>query len=124
MEAPPPISPPPPPPAAKPDSSDKLLIILCHLSLFLGVGLIFPLVIYLVKKGESEKVAAHACESLNFHISLFIYGLVSVLLTALVIGIPLLLAVAVMAIVLPILAAVKASEGGFYRYPFCIRMVG
>jgi uncharacterized Tic20 family protein len=121
METPPPIS--APPPAAKPDSSDKLLIILCHLSLFLGVGLIFPLIIYLVKKGESEKIADHAREALNFHISLFIYGFVSVLLSALLVGIPMLLAVAVMALVLPIVAAVKASEGGFYRYPLCIRLV-
>jgi hypothetical protein len=121
METPPPIS--APPPAAKPDNSDKLLIILCHLSLFLGVGLIFPLIIYLVKKGESEKIADHAREALNFHISLFIYGFVSVLLSALLVGIPMLMAVAVMALVLPIVAAVKASEGGFYRYPLCIRLV-
>jgi len=47
------------------------------------VGLIFPLIIYLVKKGESEKIADHAREALNFHISLFIYGFVSVLLSAL-----------------------------------------
>ena len=122
MEAPPPLN--AQPSVAKPDSNEKLLIILCHLSLFLGVGIIFPLIIYLVKKGESEKIAAHARESLNFHISLFIYGLVSIFLCAIFIGFPLLFAVMIMALVLPIVAAVKASEGAFYRYPICLRLVG
>ncbi len=121
METPPPLI--APPPIAKPDSNEKLLIILCHLSLFLGVGIIFPLIIYLVKKSESEKIAAHARESLNFHISLIIYGLASIFLCAIFIGFPLLLALMVMALVLPIMAAVKASEGNFYRYPFCLRLV-
>ena len=98
MEAPPPLN--AQPSVAKPDSNEKLLIILCHLSLFLGVGIIFPLIIYLVKKGESEKIAAHARESLNFHISLFIYGLVSIFLCAIFIGFPLLFAVMIMALVL------------------------
>ncbi|HZF00812.1 MAG TPA: DUF4870 domain-containing protein [Methylomirabilota bacterium] len=121
MEAPPPLNSPPLP--AKPDSNEKLLIILCHVSLFLGVGLIFPLIIYLVKKGESEKITAHAREALNFHISLFIYGFCSVLLCVIFIGIPLLFALAIMALVLPIVAAVKASDGGFYRYPLTLRLV-
>ncbi len=111
------------PPAPKPDSNDKLFIILCHLSLFLGVGLILPLIVYLVKKGESENVAAHAKEALNFHLSLIIYGIGSFLLCMVVIGIPLLFALALMAFVLPIVAAVKASEGNFYRYPLTLRLV-
>ena len=121
MENPPPLI--APPPVAPSDNNEKLLIILCHLSLFLGVGLIFPLIIYLVKKGESEKIAAHARESLNFHLSLFIYGICAVVLTMIIIGFPLLLGLMVMALVLPIVAAVKASEGGFYRYPLCLRLV-
>src|SRR5689334_17598646 len=107
METPPLIS--PPPAAAKPDSNDKLFTILSHLSLFLGVGLILPLIVYLVKKGESEKVAAHAREALNFHLSLVIYGIAAFVLCWVLIGFPLLFAVAVMALVFPIVAAVKAS---------------
>ena len=121
METPPTLT--PPPAATKPDSNEKLFIILCHLSLFLGVGLILPLIIYLVKKGESEKIAAHAREALNFQLSLFIYGIGSFLLCLIFIGIPLLFALAVMAFVLPIVAAVKAADGGFYRYPLAIRLV-
>jgi uncharacterized Tic20 family protein len=122
MEIPPPII--APLPAVKPDSTEKLLIILCHLSLFLGVGILLPLIIYLVKKGESPKIADHARESLNFHISLFIYGIAAFLMCAVFIGFPLLFALAIMAVVLPIVAAIKASEGNFYRYPLCLRLVG
>lgn len=121
METPPTLSVPPPTP--KPDGNDKLFIILCHLSLFLGVGLILPLIVFLVKKGESENVAAHAKEALNFHLSLMIYGFGALLLCMIFIGIPLLFALALMAFVLPIVAAVKASEGNFYRYPLTLRLV-
>jgi len=122
MEPPPPLN--APPPVARPDSSDKLLIILCHLSLFLGVGILLPLIIYLIKKSDSQKVAAHAREALNFHISLFIYGFCAVLLTMIFIGIPLLFALMVIAVVFPIIAAAKAVDDIFYRYPLCIRLVG
>jgi len=128
MDTPPPIAPPPPIAAlpanpVKADSNDKLLIILCHLSLFLGVGLLLPLIIYLVKKGESEKIAAHARESLNFHISLVIYAFASVFLCAIFIGFPLLFGTMIIGIIFPIIAAVKASEGSFYHYPLCLRLV-
>lgn len=48
------------PPPTLPGSNDKLLVVLCHLSGFLGVALILPLIVYLVKKDESEFVAFHA----------------------------------------------------------------
>lgn len=121
METPPRLS--IPTASVRPDSNTKLLVILCHLSLFLGVGLLLPLIIYLVKKGDSEIIAAHAREALNFHISLFIYGFCAFLLCMFFIGIPLLVALAIMALVLPIVASVKASEGNFYRYPFTLRLV-
>src|SRR5258706_15919420 len=98
----------PPRPSPKPDGTEKLLIILSHLSLFLGVGLILPLIVYLVKKGESEKIAAHAREALNFHLSLYFYGIVAFLLCMVLIGIPLLVAVAVMALDFPIIEIGRA----------------
>jgi uncharacterized Tic20 family protein len=33
------------------------------------VGVLLPLIIYLVKKDESPRVSHHAKEALNFHIS-------------------------------------------------------
>src|SRR5438045_3775199 len=98
-----------PPPAPPNTSNDKLLAILCHVSLFLGVGFVLPLIVYLVKRGESELVAAHAKEVLNFHISLVIYAICTVPLIFILIGIPIFFGLALMSFICAIVAAIKAS---------------
>ena len=108
---------------ANPKSSDKLLSVLCHLSTFIGVPFLLPLVVYLVLRKDSEYVAANAREALNFHISLFIYALICVPLVWILIGIPLLMILGVASLVFAILAAVKSSDGHCYRYPLTIRLV-
>ncbi len=114
---------PPPIPVSTVGKDDKLWIILCHLSLLLGVGFILPFVVYLVKNHDSPAVANHAKEALNFHISVYILGFVAALLCFVIIGIPLLIAVIIGSIVCAIIAAIKASEGSFYRYPFTLRLI-
>jgi len=113
----------PPPLPTNPNSDDKIWIILCHLSLLLGIGFILPLIVYFVKKDDAPLTAAHAKEALNFHLSIYIYGLISFFLCFVIIGFVLLPIVAVMAIVCAIIACMKASEGGFYRYPLTIRLI-
>jgi uncharacterized protein len=105
------------------NTSDKALVILSHLSALIGVGLILPFVVWLVKRHEPDTVAAHAAEALNFHLSLLIYTICLIPLCFIVIGIPLLIVMAIASIVLAIIAAIRASDGGFYRYPLTIRMV-
>ena len=115
---------PPLPPIPRPDpGNDKLLAILCHVSILLGVGFILPLIVFLVKRGESELVAAHAKEVLNFHISLLIYFICAIPLVLVVIGIPILMGLGLMAFICAIVAAIQASEGGFYFYPLTIRFI-
>jgi uncharacterized Tic20 family protein len=111
------------PPLPVAQNNDKLWIILCHLSSIIGFPFIIPLVIYLAKRQESALIAAHAAEVLNFHISLVIYVLCAVPLVFLIIGIPIILGLYVMAFVCAIIAAIKASEGGFYCYPLTIRLI-
>lgn len=116
-------TPDPTPPASSP-STDKLWILVCHLSVFLGVGLILPLIVYLVYKADpNSPITAHAKEALNFHISLFIYGVIGAVLTIIVIGIFVLIAVAVAGMILAIIAAIKASNDELYQYPLTIRLV-
>ncbi|HUB66598.1 MAG TPA: DUF4870 domain-containing protein [Candidatus Methylacidiphilales bacterium] len=110
-------------PPAPAQSNDKLFIILCHLSLILGVGFILPFIVYLVKRNESELVTAHAKEVLNFHISLVIYALCCLPLVFILIGIPMLLGLSLMAFICAIIAAIQASDGKFYRYPLTIRLI-
>ncbi len=121
-------SPTPPPVAnasspATGSSSDKLLIVLSHVSPFLGVSLILPLIIWLVKKGDSENVAYHAKEALNFHISVLLCAVACWFLIFVLIGIVLLLLLGLGAMVLAIMAAVKSANGERYRYPFILRLI-
>jgi hypothetical protein len=106
-----------------PPSDDKIWIILCHLSILLGVGLILPLVVYFAKKQDSPLTAAHAKEALNFHISIYVYAIISLFLSFILIGIPLFILLSIGSIVLPIIACVKTSEGQFYRYPLTVRLI-
>ena len=52
-----------------------------------------------------------------------IYCLCSIPLTFVVIGIPLLIVIGVGSLILAIVAAVKASDGGCYRYPLTLRLI-
>ena len=116
--------PPPLIPAQSPaPGSDKALAILCHISLFLGVGFLLPLIIYLVKRQESEYVAAHAREVLNFHISLLIYTICTIPLMFFLIGFPIFFGLILLSFICAIMAAIKTSDGGFFFYPLTIRFV-
>lgn len=105
-------------------TNDKLWNVLCHLSAFLGVGLILPLIVYLVTKDDANStIPPHAKETLNFHISLFIYAVIGALLMVVFIGFILVPIIAIAGLILAIVGAVKASNGELYQYPLTIRLV-
>lgn len=103
---------------------DTVLSVLAHLSLF-AFGLLGPLVLFLVVKDDPTKPMTrhHAAEALNFHISLFIYAIVSAILILLIIGIFMLIALAIASVVLAIIAAVAAGNRQPYRYPLTLRLI-
>jgi hypothetical protein len=98
-----------------------------------AMGFLAPLIVLLVKGKESPFVRRHAVESLNFQLSLLIYlvvgSIVSVVLFFLTFGLFLIILVpaavllGIGALVVIILASVKASQGEDYRYPLTIRIV-
>jgi uncharacterized protein len=104
-------------------TEDKALIICSHLSALLGVGIVLPLIVYLIKKQDGGPVAAHAKEALNFHLSLFLYSLCAIPLLFVGIGFLVLGLIIFGTFVLSIVAAVKAADGALYRYPLCIRFI-
>jgi uncharacterized protein len=110
-------------------SEERNWAMLAHilaLSGYLGVPLgnvIAPLVIYLMKKDQSPFVADQARESLNFQISILIYGIIAGVLIFVFIGLVLLGVLYVVGVVFTIIGAVKASSGISYRYPFTIRLI-
>ncbi len=124
-------TPPPPislPPQSQPGSAargnDKIWSMFSHLSVFLVIGFILvPLVVYLAMKDESEYVAANAREALNFHLSFLLYGLCCLPLYFIFIGIVLHAILVLGLFIFAIVATIKASDGGCYRYPLTIRLV-
>ncbi|MBF2013812.1 MAG: DUF4870 domain-containing protein [Rivularia sp. T60_A2020_040] len=104
----------------------KLLSALCHGAIFFSstiVTIAIPIVILFTT--EDSVVKANARESLNFHINLYIYGLVAGMLTIVLIGIPLLMVLGLISIVMPIIALVQVlnSPEQPYRYPYIFRLV-
>lgn len=100
----------------------------CHLGAFAGVliplgNFLVPLILWLSKKDEDALVDDQGKESLNFQISVFLYGIVSGILVLVFIGIILLLVLTLFTIIQIIKASLSASEGKPYRYPFCIRFI-
>ena len=101
----------------------------CHASSLLGVFLHFPghllgpLIVWLVKRGDSPEIDAHGKESLNFQISMLIYNVVAAVLCLVLIGFALLLILHILNLVLVIVASIQASEGKLYRYPITIRLI-
>ncbi len=92
-------------------------------------SIIGPLVIWLMKKDSMPFVADQAKESLNFNITVSAVFLVLLVLSLVTLGIgfiitlPIMLIVGIAALVLIIMAAIKANDGIAYRYPFTIRLV-
>lgn len=113
----------PPLPASCPRTEDKIWSILSHVSILIGFGIILPLVIFLVKKDESPEVRHHAAQALNFHICVILYTILCIPMVLVVIGIPLLILIGFGALVLTIVAAIRASEGRAYQYPLTIQFV-
>jgi uncharacterized Tic20 family protein len=129
-------SPPPPPPlpsspapSASTSSDVRLWCVLSHASALLGLFLHFlghllgPLVVWLIKRGDSPEIDAHGKESLNFQISMLIYDAIAAILCLVLIGIPILIVLWILNTIFVIIASVQASEGKLYRYPLAIRFI-
>ena len=110
-------------------SNVRTWTVLCHASALAGLffhflgHLLGPLIVWLVKRGDSAEIDAHGKESLNFQTSMLIYDAIAAILCIVLIGIPILIALWVLNTVFVIIASVKASERTLYRYPFTIRFI-
>src|SRR5213594_1139689 len=119
----------PSPPTPSTSSDVRTWSVLCHASALLGLFFHFlghlggPLIVWLVKRGDSPEIDAHGKESVNFQITMLIYSVISGILCLVLIGFVLLAILHVLNVVFDIIASIRASEGKFYRYPFTIRFL-
>ena len=93
-----------------------------HLGVLVA-GFLAPLIIWLVFKDRGRFLEHHAKESLNFQITVTIAFIVAMITALLLVGIFLALVLVPWMIVMPIIAAVKANSGEWYRYPLTLRLV-
>ena len=94
---------------------------LIYVAYLLGITALIGVVMAYVNRPEAEDWAR---DHYTFLIRTFwigcAYGLVGVILSFVIIGIPMLIMLAILNIVFPIIAAVKANEGKVWRYPLSI----
>ena len=105
-------------------NDDKNIAMLSHL-LAIFFGFLPPLILWLMHKDKAGKdfVCDQAKEALNFQITVILAVALSCLLMVVLIGFLLFWLVLAANFVLCIIAAINASKGIAYRYPFALRLV-
>ena len=103
----------------------RLTAVLTHLSGLAGylvpfAGVLFPIVIWIVKS-DSPVISSIAKQAILLNVVAFLLAGVGVLLAFTILLLPLAIilwcALALAALLFPVIGAVKASEGVYYRYP-------
>lgn len=93
-----------------------------------GIGfLLGPLIVWAIKKDEHPVIDEQGKEAINFQLTMLLAALVGLALVLTIIGIviavPLFILIAVMAVVFPIIAAIRVNDGERYRYPIAWRLI-
>lgn len=103
-------------------ADEKNIVVLTHIA-----GTIFSfipaLIVWLLKKDDSAYIADQAREALNFQITVLIAQVISSILIVILIGFVLMGIIWLANIIFCIIAAVAASKGEYYRYPFTLRLI-
>jgi uncharacterized protein len=120
----PPESATPPPSGASGSTDDRNLALITHLSGII-LGFIVPLIVWLISKDNPGKayITGESREALNFQITILIGYVICWVLTFILIGALLWFILWIANLVFCILAAVKVSNTGTYRYPFALRLI-
>lgn len=105
-----------------PSKDECNLAMLAHL-LGIFTSFVGALVLWLVKKDEGGFVAEQSKEALNFQITLTIVFVAAIALKVILIGALLIPIIFIANFVLSLVAAIAASKGKPYRYPFALRLV-
>jgi uncharacterized Tic20 family protein len=106
-------------------AEERGLAVAAHLSGLAGYiiplgGVIVPLIIWVVKS-DSPVISTIAKQALLLNVVVFLTGIAIAVLLITIILIPLVIlgwiTLALVAIALPIVGAIKASDGVYYKYP-------
>ncbi len=104
---------------------ERGLAVMTHLSGLAGYivplgGVVVPIIIWVVKK-ESRVISGIAKQALLLNVVVFVVAsaMVALFLTIILAPVAILvwIALAIVAITLPVVGAIKAAEGTYFRYP-------
>jgi uncharacterized Tic20 family protein len=103
-------------------NDEKNIATITHLG-----GILFSfvpaLIVFLLKKDDSEFIRVQAREALNFQISLLLAQFVAYVLVFILVGFLLLGLIWLFNIVICIIAAISSSKGEHYHYPLTLRLI-
>lgn len=108
---------------------DRQLLVITHLSqlvtLLTGFGsLILPLILWVTQKERVYQMDNHGKSIINFQLSLIIYAIVCVPLILLFgLGALGLIILGIVAIIFPIINAIKANNGEEPSYPLSLNLI-
>ncbi len=110
-------------------ADEKQMGLILHLSglafaLVFPIGIVLPIILWQTQKDKMPALDAHGKMITNWMISATIYGVVSFVLMFVIVGFLTGLAVWLMAIIFPIIGALKANnEGEIWEYPLTIKFL-
>lgn len=111
------------------DKQERIWCMLCHLSALLGYIVPFahvlaPLLIWSTKRGNVRGVDDAGRESLNFQLTVSLFALIGIMLSALFVGLVLLFVLVVFHVSMTLFASLRAQRGDPVRYPMNLRIIG
>jgi hypothetical protein len=109
-------------------SEEKQMGMFLHLSglafaLVFPLGIVLPIILWQTQKDKMPALDAHGKMVTNWMISATIYFFVSFVLMFVLIGFLTALGVFLLAIIFPIIGAIKANNGESWNYPLTIKFL-
>ncbi len=105
-----------------PTSDERTMGMFIYLVSFF-TAIIGPLIIWVIKKDESNFINYHGKEYFNFFISYAIYSLIGSVLMVVLVGFVIVPILAIMYLIFTLVALFKAYKGEYYRIPLIFRFI-
>lgn len=86
-------------------------------------GILAPILIWQLKKEEHPQLDQHGKMIFNWMISQFLYTCIAGILAIFIVGVPILIVLGIISVVFPIIGALKAADGLFWKYPMTIEFL-
>ena len=106
-----------------PTQEEKLWGAASHISYLIGLPLVFPLLLYVWKRNQSNFIAAQAKQAVGLHLFLLVAVAIAwavIFATVgfgMVVAIPGLMLLGTASIIFSVIAVIKISQGHSYHYP-------